>query len=601
MEWPDICSETYDFVTTPTAKQIWKRAAKAAVADICGDHKELKPVVDAFLKRLNECDDDAFENYEYRSLMQEFTELHARVSNEQSLDMAQAGLDAVHDLLLWRLDARTVVPAKDVFILTKSFKKLGTITLMGTKPPDIEFQFGLANPAAANTVVVEEESSNNPDVFETETEATTKYTTDHYLYGLDAVSQINAWYNYGVLETSASVLAKTTLMNTHLPATLCRKKFVLLGCTSELGPARSLLLIPGVTVLGVARGGKRLDDLLDFVRYNAPDDTTFLYPKSEDYYPNGGADLLIQGPAIAQWVLDQTKEDDEIVLVPLAYSADGEEHVRLVASMDLILQRVLRQRPSTILWSYTSPLTCMVVPPTAATMALQRRNHRPQYEQWANTLTMGKWLEPSLTPDPNNHDYIVLNAALSAQGPNYVLAQTIKQWRCMLTQYREHQHVSAPFCPPTRTASMIVHDKIANCLEGMHHFEPMLAFGSAPASTLMAAIFIAHLQLLNRQVPDLDESPFSMFWDGAVHGGIWTCPYTLESISVINYALGKTTYYPKGYVPPGALPPPRAEGEDSAEEEASKKPIDPNVLLTLCDSQEGKPMPDSVRERLDFL
>ena len=62
-------------------------------------------------------------------------------------------------------------------------------------------------------------------------------------------------------------------------------------------------------------------------------------------------------------------------------------------------------------------------------------------------------------------------------------------------------------------------------------------------------------------------------------GGVWTCPYTMESISVINYALGKTTYYPKGYIPPGALPPPKVEGEEEV-----KKKFDPDVLLTLTET-----------------
>ena len=168
----------------------------------------------------------------------------------------------------------------------------------------------------------------------------------------------------------------------------------------------------------------------------------------------------------------------------------------------------------------------------------------------------------------------------------------------MVAQYRDHDRVSAPFCPLTRTQSNIRYDSIANALEGMMHFCPLLAFDVQPASTLMAAILIAHLQLLNRQVPDLDESPFSMFWDGACHGGIWFAPYTMESISVVNYALGKSSYYPKGYIPPEALPPPKPENDEN---NPQQKKIQPDVLLTLTDSANGEPMPESVRERLDFM
>ena len=140
---------------------------------------------------------------------------------------------------------------------------------------------------------------------------------------------------------------------------LSNKRFVLLGCTADIGPAKPLLLIPGMNILGVARGGQRLDDLLDFIRYNAPDDTTFRFPKM-------GADLMNQGPSIAQWILDQTSEKEEIVLVPLA-SLEGEQNVRVCAVMDLIIQRVTRQRRSTILVQYSNPTTPMVLPPTAST------------------------------------------------------------------------------------------------------------------------------------------------------------------------------------------------------------------------------------------
>lgn len=611
MEWPLVNPETFEYVTTPTAKQIWKRAIEGSISDITiTDHDNddgLKQRVEEFKTKLMNCTNW---RTDYRTILADFVTLMASMDNERALDVAQAGLDAVHDTLLYRIDTHTVIAAKDVYVLSNSFPKLGTCTLMGTKAPDIDFQLGLSNP------------QNVQDI----------------LYGMDAIEQVKAWHDYGVMETSASVLAKTAFDSSNIPSIVSKKKFVLLGCTSELGPAKSLLLIPGTTVLGIARGGKRLDELLDFVRFNSPDDTTFLYPKSPDgpdgqkgLYPNGGADLLLQGPQIAQWVLDNTdKDEDELVIAMMAYM-DGEAHVRVAAAMDLIVHRIMRQRSShnTILWTYTSPATCMVLPPTAATEAQRRLNARPVWEKWANTLSMGRWMTPSnggnsdssnnsnnngsggdnavSNPSITNHDYTIVNGIVSAQGPNYVLAKTIQQWRCMIAHYRDMQNVSCPFAPACRTSSMVGYDTVATVLEGMQFFEPMLAFDVGPASTLMAAIMVSHLQLMNRPLPDMDESPFTIFWDGAVHGGVWTCPYTLESLSVVNYALGKA-YYPKGYIPPGALPPPKGETNEDGEElnedgtiKVQRRVIDPDVLLTLTDSQFGQPMPDSVKERLEFM
>merc|ERR1712226_521866 len=118
----------------------------------------------------------------------------------------------------------------------------------------------------------------------------------------------------------------------------------------------------------------------------------------------------------------------------------------------------------------------------------------------------------------------------------------------MIAYYRDNHSVSAPFAPMTRTNSVVGYASVAAVLEGMHHFEPMLAFDVGPASTLMAAILMSQVQIINRPLPDMEENPFTLFWDGSVHSGVWTCPYTLESISSINYMLGKTLY-PKGYIP----------------------------------------------------
>jgi hypothetical protein len=576
MELPDINVESYEYKydSLPTIKTVFRRCIKAAVGDICAteSNKRLKPLVDELLDDLQDLSPT-----NYRLFVEKFTKLHASCSNELTLDICQAGIDALHDIIQYRLDSKTEVAVKDVFILTKSFPALGVKTLWGSKAPDIDFQYSIKSPV----------------------------NSDIDLYGMDAVHQINTWYDYGVLETSASVLAKTTITTSNLSSVI-KKKFVVLGCTAELGPTRTLLQIPGTTVLGVARGGKKLDDLIEYVSNQIPDDSCFKYPSSKPLYPNGGADLVLQGPQIAQWILDQTSTEDELVLVPIAASVDGQTNLLLAVAMDLIVQRVMRQRPSTILWNYTSPTTCMVLPPTAATAALARRQTRPSYEQWTNTLTLGKWLQPSLTPDPTNHDYIILNGLLQEQGIDYALAKLIQQWRCMLTHYRDHQHVSAPYCPLTRTSSMVSNPTIASTLEGMHHFEPLLAFTPPTASSLMGAIFISHLQLLNRQVPDLDESPFSMFWDGACHSGVWTCPYTLESISTINWAFGRMGYYPPNYIPPKALYEKPDQDEDGNDVDSDgnrieKPKMDPDVLLTLTDNTGGQPMPDSVKERLDFL
>ena len=492
MEWPDFDYGEMDFFTERTEIQVWNRALRAALADSDGLDSSMKTRIKALVQRLEGCsssdeDHDASNGLwkkEYRSIVEEFIDIQASVPNEQSLDMAQAGLDTLHDRMLFRIDEQTIVSAKDVFVITNSFPKLDTATALGCRAPDIDFQFGLSNPVQP-------------------------INDDTMLYGMEAVAQIDAWFNYGIMETSASVLAKQTFSHgAKLPSTLANKRFVLLGCTAELGPAKSLLLIPGVTVLGVARGGTKLDNLLDFVRSHSPDDTTFVYnPK--------GANILTQGPQIAQWILDQTDDSQELVIIPLAQQQqDGEANVRLAIAMDLIVQRVLRQRrKNATLCYYMSPTTPMMVPPTATSKAAQRLKLRPTWEQMVTKMT-SKWMQPSWKADEKNHQYSLVNGTMTIQGPLHVLAKTIQVWRSMIAYYRDEHVVAAPYAPLCRSQSNI--SLLGRTLDGMHHFEPMLAMDVEPASTLMAAILVSQIQFENRPMPDMDENPFTLFWDGSV-------------------------------------------------------------------------------------
>jgi hypothetical protein len=61
-----------------------------------------------------------------------------------------------------------------------------------------------------------------------------------------------------------------------------------------------------------------------------------------------------------------------------------------------------------------------------------------------------------------------------------------------------------------RTQSVVAYESIATVLDGMHHFEPMLAFDVGPASTLMAAILVSQIQCVNRPLPDMEENPFTL-------------------------------------------------------------------------------------------
>jgi hypothetical protein len=76
----------------------------------------------------------------------------------------------------------------------------------------------------------------------------------------------------------------------------------------------------------------------------------------------------------------------------------------------------------------------MVLPATAHSIAQDRLGNRPAWEKFTSSLSLGKWLQPSLPA--SNNDYGILNGIATAQGPNYALAKTLQMWRCMIAYYR---------------------------------------------------------------------------------------------------------------------------------------------------------------------
>jgi hypothetical protein len=97
MEWPTDR-------TTGTAMAVWQRAAEGGLVDISEDRSTLTPAIDHFKQSLENCENF---RHEYRAIIEEFVTIMASASNDQALDMAQAGIDALHSLLLFRIDDYT--------------------------------------------------------------------------------------------------------------------------------------------------------------------------------------------------------------------------------------------------------------------------------------------------------------------------------------------------------------------------------------------------------------------------------------------------------------------------------------------------------------
>jgi hypothetical protein len=684
MEWPAIenlalynevplTSEDEDYIANMTmtllTKEIYARAAQSAIANITIDHETsgLKQKVESFLERLRG-DDDRW-NTEYRSVARQFTELMAEARpRSRTLEICRGGLDAVHDLLKYRLPQETgdteahetIMAAKDAFVLSKSFGNLRTQSVSGTRAPDLDYRFGLLTKAPQHN----HEFAGDADAFT--------------LYGREACSHINQMRANGQLETSTASLANHTLTNPDLVSQLAHKTFVVIGCDHPLSPTQSLLRVPGVTVLGIPSNRRGLEHVLGYATYNTPDDTTFSYPTiSSRKYSSGSENLVLsRGPHVAQWILDHTKteaqaddgaeidigshHDSELVIVPMPLPnhagnpGPAEAATRWAAACDLILQRVLRARSDSVkcsVWSYQSSTTCMVVPSASITKSTELLQNRPGHEPWLHTLSMGTILTPTIednnrtndsgspasaasesssttkraAPNSNtNHDYSIVNGIMTFEGPHHVLSEHIRMWRAMVTHFpdeyhsygddgdgddddeddpNQNIHVFAPFVP------LLTSDIVSSDDENL--LEPLRAFDTGSASSLLASVAIAGLvePIVNRPMPVIEAAdddiepatPFAMFWNGSVHGGIWNCPYTLNSVSgTTGYVLSKIyEYYYHYYDSNSSDNAATSKAKDGTLSSTGINKSTKSIVDVVPDGQQD--LPDIVQERLEMF
>ena len=504
MEWPETDPRTGKPATTQTAKDIW--------SDFCCGNDTLRQTI-------ADC-----QNWrrDYMTVVQQLVAYQCQAPPEEALRMAQAGLDSMHSKFIMReIDAKKTmttnltIPARQAFLPSalSQFSGFDTQTIQGTVPaPSNYYSFPLASP----------------------------HGTDHtpiFIQGQDAVAQLETWKSYGCLEDSAAHHAATICTMKNISLLVKDKVFVLLGATSAMGPAKSLLAIPGARVLGIARAGTNMKELKAWCSVHGSADATL-------QTPGDGADMLLHGPAIAQWIIETAPANQEIILCHLAYM-DGEAHVRITVAMDMITQYVTSQYNGKVTLGFlSSPATVHSIPAEAVHEAKTRYNSKPTWESIAGIVSLGKWLQPTHVWDNGG----LLNGLAHLQGPNYALAKTAQQWRCMVAYWNDGQTVSAPHAPPTRTDSMVRYNTIATVLEGMQSFEPMISFDVLPTSSLMTAILLYQITEETSVCRPINKAalthPLQVMWDGSVHGGSWRCPYTTESAGTLAFLLGKTMSAP---------------------------------------------------------
>jgi hypothetical protein len=519
MEWPIKDEKTGKFRTTPT-----NQAILLAAANVAND----TAAATAFSERIQNC-----KNWrrDYVDIVEDFTKLHGNAASHNAIQMCQAGLDAAEEAFVFRMndDDTTTVSLKEA--MTRDLKSLeeSSSQMYKGKQPAVPTPFKLASPNG---------SDSNP----------------LFVTGEEAIRQIQTWSDYGCMEPSATEHASAACQLPDISVLTSNKTFCLLGLTSEMGPAYSLLRIPGAHVMGVARSEKKVAKLVEWLAQEGAESTTLETLQ---------ADMLKQTPQIAKWIVETAPRDRELIILPLAYM-DGEACVRVTVAMDAIVTYVMKHRSDVGLCYLVSPAIVSIIPAEAAQDAKQRYENDTSWKCWLSTISMNNWYQPSVHIRIDTGDspssLTILNGLVAFQGPNYALAKTMQTWRCMVA-HAAGTKVAAPPAPGTRTDSVLHSPEAAAFLEGMQYVPPILAFDVWPCSSLLTAIVLHQLDQSSSSSRQL-QHPLTLFWDGAVHGGAWRCPYKSDSLETMSYILGKTIAK-KGWCPAEALAPkPDASSND---------------------------------------
>ena len=384
-------------------------------------------------------------------------------------EIAEAGLAAVHARM--RVDRGGADAGLDQVFAAGPGRSLRTVTIDGTGKPELELTLPFHG---------------------------------ELLRGDALQRRLDAWITAGTLEPSGAEAVREVAANPDW-LDLSDQRLVVLGAGAEMGPLPAVLGWGG-TVVGV---DLPRPDLQARIRATAESGAGRLIA------PDGGADLLTELPAVAEWLLGL---DGRLILGNYVY-APGAAYVRLSAAVDALTLHVQRRRDDVALAFLATPTDVFAVPGDAVAQSAARFGERSRRARLAATLSGGRLLRPNYPEagDPGINDSLV-----PQQGPNYALAKRIQRWRASLA--RRDGVVSFAVAPPTRTRSVLNNRLLAAAYAAAHLFH-VEVFEPATANKLMAVLLVHQLRKPRAAAAETwrDEAV------AAVHGGLWRTPYDPRS------------------------------------------------------------------------
>lgn len=363
------------------------------------------------------------------------------------------------------------------------------------------------------------------------------------LQGDALARQIDRWEAQGVAEPSHAQALRLALAHPQW-FDLRDRHIVLLGAGSEAGPIGWLARWRANVVAVDLPRPALWTRLARLVREGNGTLIAPLPPGAPERIDAAGADLLTAAPDIAAWLAGLAAHGSALDIGNLAY-LDGERHVRLAVAMDAISQALCEADPRTTLAYMATPTDVFAVPEAVAAAVMKRyaarnpikrllqaglragsggRGFVPHIDELLDAGSAGRWG--------------VVDAVVIEQGPNYLLAKRLQQWRALLARAAGHR-VSFNVAPSTTTASVLSNKLLAAGFRGAKAFDCEV-FEPATTNALMAALWVHDLR--NERCAADPAAPLShplqFLVDGANHGGLWRVPYLPRSVLPMAALLG---------------------------------------------------------------
>jgi len=303
----------------------------------------------------------------------------------------------------------------------------------------------------------------------------------------------------------------------ELPVDLRGQRFVLLGGTAELAPL-ALLLNAGADVLTTNTSP-------DSLWRAASVDTVTSRPGSKGrlFAIEGGVDLLVAPAAFVGSALEFARERP-VHVAALAYRGGQAREWRLTAAMDGVIRSLSRAGAVSSVTYYLSPSVPTEVSPDTAGVSLRRlAKDRSWRTEITRSISRNALYQPNILEAGGR---FWSRSFVARQGVSYQAGNLFGKNYAAESWHAAGLRVSANVAPITRTRSTeIPRAKVAfSEIErlGVRAFEPWLT---------RRLMFL----MMMHDLFGSDPGPAGVPFPQQVHGGVFTNPWSLNSVLQLAY------------------------------------------------------------------